>query len=130
MNGLTLRTLTSLVLLVDDKVDRCLGNQRFDGLWQGESARKGEPQITQKTQMKPESMIFPSLSSSGYWPLPIRLERDLSRRFVRTRWLMVIAHPSPGTGLVGSFVASTKRRTSSTEARLAFAVLTRERKAA
>ena len=42
----------------------------------------------------------------------------------------VIAHPSPGTGLVGSFVASTKRRTSSTEARLAFAVLTRERKAA
>ena len=42
----------------------------------------------------------------------------------------VIAHPTPGTGLVGSFVASTKRRTSSTEARLAFAVLTRERKAA
>jgi MFS family permease len=43
---------------------------------------------------------------------------------------IVIAHPTPGTGLVGSFVASTKRRTSSTEARLAFAVLTRERKAA
>jgi hypothetical protein len=45
-------------------------------------------------------------------------------------FLKVIAHPTPGTGLVGSFVASTKRRTSSTEARLAFAVLTRERKAA
>ena len=34
---------------------------------------------------------------------------------------IVIAHPTPGTGLVGSFVASTKRRTSSTEALLAFA---------
>jgi len=42
----------------------------------------------------------------------------------------VIAHPGvPGSG-PGFFVASTKRRTSSTGAPLAFAVLTSERKAA
>ncbi len=33
--------LTSLVFLVDDKVNRCLGNQRFGKLWQAESARTG-----------------------------------------------------------------------------------------
>ena len=33
--------LTSLVFLVDDKANRCFGNQRFGKLWQAESARKG-----------------------------------------------------------------------------------------
>jgi hypothetical protein len=50
-----------LVLLVGDKVDRGLGNQHFGELWQVESARKGEPQITQKTQMNPGSTISPSI---------------------------------------------------------------------
>ena len=42
----------------------------------------------------------------------------------------VIAHPGSASGWAGSFVASTKRRTSSTEALFAFAVLTRDRQAA
>ena len=33
--------LTSLVFLVDDKANRCFGNQRFGKLWQAESARTG-----------------------------------------------------------------------------------------
>ena len=43
---------------------------------------------------------------------------------------MVIAHPTPAIGSAGSLTASTKRMVSNTEARLAFAVLTTERKAA
>ena len=42
----------------------------------------------------------------------------------------VIAHPTPAMWSAGEWAASTKRRTSSAEARLAFAVLTTERKAA
>ena len=42
----------------------------------------------------------------------------------------VIAHPTPAIGSAGSLTASTKRMVSNTEARLAFAVLTTERKAA
>ena len=42
----------------------------------------------------------------------------------------VIAHSGLSGSCSGMFAASTKRRTSSTEARLAFAVLTRERNAA
>lgn len=42
----------------------------------------------------------------------------------------VIAHASWANGSTGDWAASTKRRTSSTEARFAFAVLTTERKAA
>ncbi len=44
--------------------------------------------------------------------------------------LLVIAHPTPAIGPAGSLAASTKRMVSNTEARLAFAVLTTERKAA
>ena len=43
---------------------------------------------------------------------------------------LVIAHPTPAIGSAGSLTASTKRMVSNTEARLAFAVLTTERKAA
>jgi hypothetical protein len=43
---------------------------------------------------------------------------------------IVIAHPVSASGSTGSFAVSTNRRTLSTDARLAFAVLTRERKAA
>ncbi len=43
---------------------------------------------------------------------------------------IVIAHPTPAIGPAGSLAASTKRMVSNTEARLAFAVLTTERKAA
>lgn len=43
---------------------------------------------------------------------------------------IVIAHPGKAGSCSGIFVASTKRSTSSTGARLAFAVLTRERNAA
>ena len=43
---------------------------------------------------------------------------------------IVIAHPTPAIGSAGSLTASTKRMVSNTEARLAFAVLTTERKAA
>ena len=43
---------------------------------------------------------------------------------------IVIAHPGSASGSVGNLAASTKRRTSSTEARFALAVLTTERKAA
>ena len=43
---------------------------------------------------------------------------------------LVIAHSGLSGSCSGMFAASTKRRTSSTEARLAFAVLTRERNAA
>ena len=42
----------------------------------------------------------------------------------------VIAHPVSVRGCMGRLTASTKRRTSSTEARLSFAVLTTERNAA
>ena len=44
--------------------------------------------------------------------------------------IKVIAHSGLSGSCSGMFAASTKRRTSSTEARLAFAVLTRERNAA
>jgi len=44
--------------------------------------------------------------------------------------ITVIAHPGSASGSVGSLAASTKRRTSSAEARFALAVLTTERKAA
>ncbi len=44
--------------------------------------------------------------------------------------LGVIAHPGLADSVSGIFVVSTKRSTSSTEALLAFAVLTRDRKAA
>ena len=44
--------------------------------------------------------------------------------------VFVIAHPTPAIGSAGSLTASTKRMVSNTEARLAFAVLTTERKAA
>ena len=44
--------------------------------------------------------------------------------------ILVIAHPTPAIGSAGSLTASTKRMVSNTEARLAFAVLTTERKAA
>jgi len=47
-----------------------------------------------------------------------------------TDWKLVIAHPGIAGSCSGIFAASTNRRTTSTEARLAFAVLTRERKAA
>ena len=46
------------------------------------------------------------------------------------RILEVIAHPTPAMWSAGEWAASTKRRTSSTEARFALAVLTTERKAA
>src|SRR4051794_34443972 len=47
-----------------------------------------------------------------------------------TAMLVVIAHPDPARASPGRLVVSTKRTVSSTEARLAFAVLTTERKAA
>ena len=49
---------------------------------------------------------------------------------IRQRQAGVIAHSGLSGSCSGIFAASTKRRTSSTEARLAFAVLTRERNAA
>ena len=42
----------------------------------------------------------------------------------------VIAHPTPAIGSTGSLTESTNRMVSNTDARLAFAVLTTERKAA
>src|SRR4051812_32117066 len=42
--------------------------------------------------------------------------------------IFVIAHPDPARASPGRLVVSTKRTVSSTEARLAFAVLTTERK--
>jgi len=52
------------------------------------------------------------------------------RRHLMSTFQMVIAHPTSASGSAGSLAASTKRSTSSTEARLALAVLTTERKAA
>ena len=61
------------------------------------------------------------------------VESGLSLRMGRSgirESLIVIAHPTRTIGSTGSLTASTKRTMSRTEAPLAFAVLTTERKAA
>jgi hypothetical protein len=50
--------------------------------------------------------------------------------YIELRFYTVIAHPTLSSASTGSLATNTNRRTSSTEARLAFAVLTTERKAA
>ncbi|HEX5325908.1 MAG TPA: hypothetical protein VFW75_04500 [Acetobacteraceae bacterium] len=55
---------------------------------------------------------------------------DYSQLVSKSDFNLVIAHPIWATGSTGDRAASTKRRTWSTEARLAFVVLTTERKAA
>ena len=61
--------------------------------------------------------------------LPGANQHRLSIGF-QSRLSAVIAHPGLADSVSGIFVVSTKRSTSSTEALLAFAVLTRDRKAA
>jgi len=56
--------------------------------------------------------------------------RALNSPVSTAQTVSVIAHSGLSGSCSGMFAASTKRRTSSTEARLAFAVLTRERNAA
>ena len=92
--------------------------------------------VRPQTRMNGSEWLVVTLYSSGtdvgenkIWRFPA----DAFNREVRITVdgiSLVIAHPGVCDSWPGIFVASTKRRTSSTDARLAFAVLTRERKAA
>ncbi len=78
------------------------------------------------TRVQPRSTNSVLLSVTERLPWSTRLMKICSN----LTWLIVIAHPGLADSVSGIFVVSTKRSTSSTEALLAFAVLTRDRKAA
>ena len=79
----------------------------------------------------PDVVYLPQLGRGGH-NLSFSNDAHFDFNDMRTRStsLLVIAHPTPAIDSAGSLTASTKRMVSNTEARLAFAVLTTERKAA
>ena len=77
-----------------------------------------------------DKLRYALLDSRQRWHDLVTMAADLAFETDAQGRIIVIAHPGVADSCAGAFVDSTKRRTSSTEARLALAVLTSERNAA
>ena len=95
----------------------------------GQDAEGGEVRHGQHVAAPPiVSRPNPPSWAKTFWKM--LLAESIANKAVVNATPFVIAHPGKAGSCSGIFVASTKRSTSSTGARLAFAVLTRERNAA